>query len=172
MKNVEQYLRLLSTEEVYNISARDLYNLAFGLCQYWVVDKTENASGLFSERTWFGYEYKIWNLGEKIRRILLKRKDLRKAEVVHDLVKAIILDKKYGKGREPFALILGEFKIILSLDDLRKAINDEEIQGHILKSLIKLKIKGFENEAEKISIEKKGWIAKTARDYLNKSLQW
>lgn len=154
------------------ITIENLPNILIDLCNYWFENNANIASSKFSTNTWYSYEYKIWELGEALRKLLKKKKYLVKDEFLQISINEIIDQKKYGKGRQSFSLLPGEFKFFSSINVLVKNINDEDIQGQVLNSLTKLKVKGLDNEISLIYSKNKGWVKKEAKKYLSKSDSW
>jgi hypothetical protein len=167
---LKEYEDINREDFITKITDKKLIALINNLCEFWVTTENYVASSKFSHNIWYSYEYKIWNLGENIRLLLKKRKDIRNSDFLQKEINKIISDKKFGKGREPFALLPGEYKFFSNIETLIKMINDEEIQGHIIISLIKLKVKGLDKEMKVIADTKTGWVSKEAKKYLNKFL--
>ena len=173
IKNLlKEYEEIKEDDYIIKMTDKKLSSLICNLCEFWLNTENHIASSKFSRNIWYSYEYKIWNLGENLRFLLKRRKDIQKSESLQKTINAIISNKKYGKGRESFALLPGEFKFSLSIDTLIKMLYDEDIQGHIIISLIKLKVKGLDKEIKLIAETKDGWISKKAKKYLELQITW
>ena len=117
---------------------------------------------------WRGYETKIWELGEVIRAILKKHKALRHRAVT-DAVSQVVGEGDFGKGRQSFALLLGDFGDESHRKVLGCALTDDEIAGHALKSILKLCLDGFESEVRQLYDRSRlGWIRSAAKRYLER----
>jgi hypothetical protein len=58
---------------------------------------------------WYEYESLIWALGEAFRRIMVRNRKLRRNESIFEGVRRVCSNKKYGKGRESFIMLLGQY---------------------------------------------------------------
>src|SRR5437868_6114333 len=56
---------------------------------------------------WHDYEHKIWQLGERIRQILLQNKKLRKDSDIQRGILSICVNKNSKRGRQSFIMLLG-----------------------------------------------------------------
>lgn len=126
--------------------------------------------GVAGAPDWLGFELKIWELGEQLRASVKKYASVKAhAAVIVEAATQILGEKRFGKGRQAFALLLGDIGNISCADALGTALFDTDVRGHALKSLLKLKIAGFEKEATQILQEDVGWVRSSAKRYLLQS---
>lgn len=137
------------------------------LCKQWLSSLPSVAMrGQLGAPDWKGFELHIWNLGESLR-LFLKRKRLwRGRGPLLDAVAKLVSDSRFGKGRQSFALLLGDFGKREYGDVLGRALGDKEVWGHAIKALTKAKIPGFAAEVAGVQAQEKGWIRSAARKYL------
>lgn len=118
---------------------------------------------------WLTYERMIWDVGERIRLILQKNKALRNSTRLFNKCLEVVADKKYGKGRQTFALLFGDYKKIDYAANLAPLLTDTEIGGHILKTLVKLKVPGHRDAVKPLLKDRADWVRKLAKKYLNEN---
>lgn len=155
-----------------NLDQNFVSNIIDSLAKYYFNYFKDKASSKYSSRDWYSYEYEIWAMGEKLRHLLVINNKWRGKCELLDTVAKIVQIKDYGKGREPFVLILGSYGKGKYNDELGRLINDEEIIGHVIDSLYKGKAKGYETKIFQIFNTKKGWIKKVAQKYIEKYQEW
>jgi hypothetical protein len=87
--------------------------------------------------------------------------------VFNDLVE-LVQDKRHGKSREMLAVALGNMKNPATVDVLIKLLNDDEVAGHALIALGKLKSQKARIHIERFLNHPKPWIRKEAMKVLKK----
>jgi hypothetical protein len=171
MKILKEYSKIEDEEFINSLNEESLSILIDDLCRYWFENNKEKANSEFSLRVWYSFEYNIWRLGENLRNIIKKR-NFKKSARVEKTIIDVLMNNRYGKGRETFALLVGEFKFHLSDKQIEILLEDKDIYGHLINSLRKLKIKGFDEKMKSIINSEKGWIKSEAKKYLDKSASW
>lgn len=137
------------------------------LSDYWFRNfKSLGMKGVEGAPDWLSFELKIWELGELLRLFLLKKKNWRGKNVILDAVEKVLKEKKYEKGRQTFALLLGDFGRGEYGETLGSVLDQADVYGHAIDSLRKAKIGNFIEEIKKISEIEKGWIRNSAKKYL------
>ena len=117
---------------------------------------------------WRRYENLVWTLGESFRRIMLHNKGLRKSERVFDSVRAVCSDDRFGKGRESFTMLLGQYGGSAQITALMGLLDDPEICGH---AVYALRLLGAVEAAENVRPflnSPKAWIKQEALMYFEK----
>ncbi|KAF2080255.1 hypothetical protein [Flavobacterium sharifuzzamanii] len=171
MKFLNEYSKIENEEFINNLKDEDLSNLINELCEYWFKHE-KSGNSIYSNPIWYSFEHRIWRLGEDLRLLLKKKKGFKKSMLIQDTIIDILKNDKYGKGRQTFALLIGELKCDLMKDDIKMLLSDKDIYGHLIISLRKLKIKGFDEKMKSIINSEKGWIKSEAKKYLDKSASW
>jgi hypothetical protein len=116
---------------------------------------------------WLGYESLLWELSELIRGWLKAKEIPAGRNVVLDAVAAIVLDRRLGKGRQNFVLILGERGGGDYGEVVGQVLDDADVSGHAVKALVRSRTPGYEAAVEKlVSDAKAAWIRSAARKYL------
>jgi hypothetical protein len=87
--------------------------------------------------------------------------------VFEDIVK-IVQDRRHGKAREMVAVTLGNMKDPRAVDVLIDLLHDEEVAGHALLALGKLKPGRAKASIEPFLTHPKAWVRKAARSALAK----
>jgi hypothetical protein len=114
---------------------------------------------------WSTYELKIWELGESLRHFL-KRKRWRGQGELLDAVARVLMSRNFGKGRQTFALLLGECGNKEYGAVLGGVLDDPEVYGHAVKALRTAKIAGYAEPVRRVLSKEQGWIRKAAKRYL------
>jgi hypothetical protein len=118
--------------------------------------------------TWCRYENLTWSLGESFRRIILHTTALRKSERVFGSVCAICLDDRFGKGRQSFIMLLGQYGGPLQINALIDLLDDPEVCGQ---AIYALRLLGAVEAAEKVRLflhSPKKWIKQESLKYFQK----
>jgi HEAT repeat protein len=84
-----------------------------------------------------------------------------------DLVE-LLRDKRNGRSREMLAVALGNMKDPAAVDVLIELLNDEEVAGHALMALGKLKAQKARPHIESFLNHQKPWVRKEAKKALAK----
>lgn len=114
------------------------------------------------------HESLAWALGEAFRRIMVRTRGLRKNERIFERVRGICLDRRFGKGRESFTMLLGQYGGPAQVPTLITLLEDPEVSGH---AVYALRILGSSEAAEKLRPfldSPKAWVRQQARKYFQK----
>jgi hypothetical protein len=88
-------------------------------------------------------------------------------EVLNDIIE-LIQDKTYGKAREMLAVALGGMKTPTVKPLLIDLLEDEEIAGHVIMSIRKLRVKEAIPALERFKNHPKSWVRREAKKALAK----
>ena len=143
---------------------------ALGAVEFWRQRFTDSFSleHRGEQTTWFRYESLIWALGESFRRIMLRARPLRRRERVFANVRGICLDRRFGKGRESFTMLLGHYGGKGQIPTLVQLLDDPEVSGH---AVYALRLLGASEAAERVRPfldSPKAWVRKETRKYFQK----
>lgn len=106
---------------------------------------------------WMGYEVAVWDLSEQLREFLRFHKKIRRKTPILDQVGRLVSDKRYGKGRQNFVLLLGQFGKEAYAQVIGSLLDDTDVYGHAIVSLNRAKVSGYLEDVTKIlAIEKRG----------------
>ncbi len=159
LKNMEKSPKTLGSQD-------RVATLILGVSTSWKDSLTEPyMEGVDGAPAWLEFEHKIWELGEKLRHVLKANRWKGKCPVLDAAVK-ILSCKDYRKGRQTFALLIGEFGQGNYGIHLAECLTDEEVSGHCLKAMTKAKISGFGEHVRRILDSSEGWQRKAAEKYL------
>ena len=87
---------------------------------------------------------------------------------VFEKVAALARDKQHGKAREMLAVALGNMKDLRAIDVLVVLLNDDEVAGHALIALGKLKAVKAKPAIKRFLDHPKPWVRKEAERALKK----
>jgi hypothetical protein len=120
---------------------------------------------------WLGFEMDLWDLSEQVRSLFRKNKKLRGPVEPLLSIGHIVEQEQFGKGRQNFVLLLGEFGGSHFVKPLEVAAEDPDLVGHALKAATKARVSSaaITRVANKLATERgKGWIRTAAKQYLEK----
>ncbi len=87
---------------------------------------------------------------------------------VFDQIVELVRDKRHGRAREMLALALGNMRNPKAVDILVELLDDEEMAGHAVMGLGKLKAKRAKPHIERFLSHPKAWIRREAKRALAK----
>jgi HEAT repeat protein len=87
---------------------------------------------------------------------------------VFDEIVELVRDKKHGKDREMLAMALGKMKNPKAVDVLIGLLDDDEVVGHAIIGLNKLKAIQARPRIEQLVNHPKAWVRKEAKQTLRK----
>ena len=123
---------------------------------------------MFKQSEWYPFESQIWKNGEKIRQLLLTDKKLRDNESIYDKIFEIATNINAKRGRQSFIMLLGNVKHLKYSAELIKQLNDDNVDGHIIDTIYKMKFYGFTKEIKPFIDHKIIWIRNLAKKYCKK----
>jgi hypothetical protein len=133
------------------------------------VRKNVSMGGIKGAPDWAGYETSLWTLGEHIRPWLKKRRDLRGRNALLDAINEIVVNPKFGKGRQNLILLLGDYGDKSYGMSIAGLLSDSDVLGHAIKALTKLGINGLDDVVSAIMRDTThGWIRTASKKYLQK----
>jgi hypothetical protein len=134
---------------------------------YFTTRKGLSMKGVKGAPDWVGYESALWQLSERVREYLKGRKDLRGENPVLDACGALVSEPRFGKGRQNFVLLLGEFGAGAYARAIGLALSDAEIAGHGVKAALRGKIPNLEEAVRRVAAETtQSWVKSACNGYL------
>lgn len=121
----------------------------------------------FKKKTIFhkDYEGMIWDIGEKFRQIIKRNKKLKAKDKISKEIEKVAQNKLYGKGRESFVMLLGQYGGKESIPTLINLLNDEVVNGHAVYALRLLKAKDAAEYVRPFIDSKITWVRNEAKSY-------
>jgi hypothetical protein len=117
---------------------------------------------------WYAFEHKAWPIGESIRRAFVHNPKLRTNGYVVDKVLEVASCRNLRRGRQSFIMALGFVAARQHAKTLSLLLCDQDVDGHALDTLIKMKAPGFAPEVEPLLRSDKTWICNLAKKYLSR----
>ena len=114
---------------------------------------------------WRAHEFRIRKLGEDIRQLLAQSKVLRKDTDLQGNYMKVIKNRDGGRGRQSLVLLLGYKSCHSFANSLSKELDDPDIYGHVIDTLLKMRADGFWREIEPFASHKITWIRNKAKRY-------
>ena len=134
-----------------------------------IFPKNQEIDELSGQPEWYGFEHKSWSLGEDIRQLLKQEKKLKKDPEVQHAILEIINLKDLRRGRQSFAMLLGNVGSKDLHKEVAKHLEDSDINGHILDTLYKMKVYDYYEEVRQLTKSEFPWVRKLANQYIEKS---
>lgn len=123
--------------------------------------------GINGAPDWLGYEHELWQISESLRGYLSTNKAIRGRHSFIDYLAGLIRNKKLGKGRQNFLLVLAQYGKDAYAREIAGLLNDPDVSGHAVLALSKLKTPGFAVEVQGIMDSTKfAWVRNAAKRYL------
>jgi HEAT repeat protein len=117
---------------------------------------------------WRRYETLIWEIGEKFRQVLKQHKVLRKEPNLFSSLERVTLDSQFGKGRESFVMLLGQYGNKDVVGTLRELLKDQEVQGHAVYALRLIGAPEVQESIRPFLQSSKTWVRNEAKKYFLK----
>jgi hypothetical protein len=118
--------------------------------------------------TWFHYETLLWTLGESFRRQLKRHRAFRRRPSLFIPVAGLCEDQAYGKGRESFTMLLGQYGGPATAPVLLRLLSDPDVHGQALYALRLLGDPAGIPQARSLLTSSRTWVRGEARKYLAK----
>jgi HEAT repeat protein len=90
---------------------------------------------------------------------------------VFEQLAAIAEDKRHGHDREMVALALGNMKDPRAVDVLVRLLDDDQVAGHAIMALGKLRARGVRSKIEPFLDHPKTWVRREARKALKRMVE-
>lgn len=116
--------------------------------------------------SWHSHEHQVWRVGEEIRQLMAKQTKLRRDVELQEAFVEIGTDRRFGRGRQPFIMLLGYRACAVQAPAIAAIVGDPEVQGHAINTLYKMRARGYSNLIERGLGSPATWICKAARRYV------
>jgi hypothetical protein len=116
---------------------------------------------------WYSFEHDAWGSGESVRRSLVQNPKFKKNQAVLNRVLEVACCRNLRRGRQSFIMALGFVDARQCAKTLAPFLRDPDVDGQVLKTLIKMKASGFASEVEPLLQSDKTWIRNLAKKYLS-----
>jgi hypothetical protein len=118
---------------------------------------------------WTRYEIRLSELGSKFELYLKAHTRIRGRNPLLNAIGELVADTRFGKGRDAFVSIVGDFGDASFVDVLKPLLRDPDVEGQALYAVTKLKIRGLDSLVEPLRMKsKEAWIRKAAEKYIQK----
>lgn len=117
---------------------------------------------------WYPFEDTCWALGENIRQKLLRSPRLRGNPQLIGAILDVIEQRNLRRGRQSFVMLLGSVKAAYAAPRLALWATDSDIDGHVVDSLLKMRVAGYSQVVEPHLSSEFSWIRRKAETYLRR----
>lgn len=123
---------------------------------------------LFGAPGWYDFEYESWRIGESVRRAFVDNPKLKKNDALLRKVLEVATCRNLRRGRQSFIMALGFVAAQQHASTLSQFLNDPDVNGQAIYTLIKMKAPSFARNVEPLLGSEKTWIRNLAKKYLSR----
>lgn len=117
---------------------------------------------------WYKFEHTAWGIGETIRQSFVANPKLKKnSSVIHAIIE-VVQERNLRRGRQSFVMLLGFKGAAKYAPLLASLINDPDIDGHVVDTLLKMRVPGFASKIVSLTSHKQAWIRRLAKRYIDR----
>jgi hypothetical protein len=118
---------------------------------------------------WYAFEHQAWPIGESVRQAFSKNPRLRRREVLLSKVAQVATCWNLRRGRQSFVMALGFVSARHYAELLAEFLDDPDVDGHVLRTLFKMRASGFAREANLLLLHSDtSWKRRWAQKYLDR----
>ena len=117
---------------------------------------------------WYPFENQAWPIGESIRQAFVRNPRLKKRENMLAKVAEVATCRNLRRGRQSFIMALGFVSARHYAERLVVFLNDPDVDGQVLNTLIKMKAPTYTREVSALLQSEKAWIRRVAKKYLDR----
>lgn len=117
------------------------------------------------EPDWHPFEHEVWQIGERIRQLLNACKVLRCDHRLHEAIVRMCQNRAAKRGRQSFILLLGYSCCDYLAYAISSELGDSGVQGHVVHTLLKMRVAGFFTRVEPLTRSRFAWIRNKANTY-------
>ena len=114
---------------------------------------------------WHKFEYEIWDLGEKVKQLLVRDPLLRKDQDIEKGILDVAMNSKAKRGRQSFVLLLGSVKHAHLAKNIVTTLFDENVNGHVIDALLKMRAGNYVEKVKPFTSSDVTWIRNKAKKY-------
>ena len=114
---------------------------------------------------WHNFERKIWELGEELRQLIKTNPTLRKEQALFQRILKVSVNRNAKRGRQSFVILFDRKSLSNFAKYLVTQLDDEFVSGHVISSIQKMHVAGFEREVQPFTEHKHTWIRNAAKKY-------
>lgn len=119
---------------------------------------------------WYSFEHEAWAIGEEIRQWLSANLKLKEEKRIKEGIFTVIQNQNLRRGRESFVMLLGYKNAADMAERVAVYLDDDDISGHALDTLHKMKIYGYKEKASTLLTSEKTWVRNVAKKYIQKAV--
>jgi hypothetical protein len=122
----------------------------------------------FGASQWYPFEIQAWPIGESIRQAFIRNPRLKKRENMLAKIAEVATCRNLRRGRQSFIMALGFVSVRHYAERLVVLLNDPDVDGQVLHTLIKMKAPSYTREVGTLLQSDKAWIRRLAKKYLDR----
>ena len=107
-------------------------------------------------------------MGESIRKSLQAHPSLKKDPLIAAAILDVLRHRNLRRGRESFVMALGYVGASAHAPALVALIGDHDICGHVVDTLLKMRVGGYGREVAPLAGHKQAWVRRLAKRYVER----
>jgi hypothetical protein len=131
-------------------------------------DDLPTTAGLAGAPAWYPFETRAWDLGERVRQMLVATPKLRQDSQVQDALLYVVECRNLRRGRQPFVTNLGYAAAAPLAARLVPYLRDRDIDGQVVGALIRMKVGGYSSEVALLVTARHAWVRNLAKKYIER----
>ena len=117
---------------------------------------------------WLEGESKLWELGEQLRQLLLRRKSLAQCAELIALLRWVLTCEELGRGRQPFVELVARYDPDATAATFQPLLLDDGLRGQVIAAARRQKLAGLAKDVRSsVKDADPSWIKRAARRYLD-----
>lgn len=116
---------------------------------------------------WHSFELELWQIGETIRQFVAENGRKFNADQIERILN-ICLDKRAGRGRQSFVLLLGRKTYSTYAGCVVRILDDTDVDGQVIDTLYKMCAGQYVELVTLFLDHDKTWIGNLAKKYVQK----
>jgi hypothetical protein len=126
------------------------------------------SSDLLGAPDWYPFERDAWPIGEDIRQAFIRDPKLKKNDIVMSRLVDVATCRNLRRGRQSFIMALGFVGAREHAARLAESLNDDDVAGQVLDTLLKMKAPGFSARVRPLLQARHAWIRRLAQRYVER----
>ena len=115
---------------------------------------------------WYRFELQCWPMGEEVRRTFQKWPRLKRDPAATASVMEVVECANLRRGRQSFVMAIGFTAAAHLAPRAARFLNDPDIGGHVVDTLLKMRAPGFEEGIKPLLTAPHTWIRNLAKKYV------
>ena len=117
---------------------------------------------------WYRFEHEAWPVGETVRQSLQKHPKLKRDPRAIRAILDVVQNRNLRRGRESFVMALGFTAAAEHAPALVGLLDDPDIGGHIVSTLLKMRAAGYASQVSMLANHRQAWVRRLVSRYVTR----